>query len=98
MPESEAAELRRACQAFLHTQLPPAAHDALSAAAFTHVPAELLCLEGDTATTNFGVAPFFVQKARSPVHPNTFCSGARLWLGSVRDDEANELLLMPSTS
>jgi len=96
MPESEATELRRACQAFLHTQLPTAAHDALSAAAFTQVPAELLCLEEDTMATNFGVAPFLVEKARVPPHP--FCSGARLWLGSVRDDEANELLLMPSTS
>jgi midasin len=65
LAEGEAAQLRAACVAFLHDQLPDDSRDALDAAAFRDIPSGLVGVSDDCSTV-YGAPPFVIAKARAP--------------------------------
>lgn len=92
IPEATAKQLRATCEAFLRTQLPPAAHAALLGASFKTLPAELGAADGadDASVDTFGAGPFRVLKARPP--PARVLSGCARPMRAVwlRNDDAHE--------
>ncbi len=99
LPEAVSLQLRAACETFLRSQLPLAAHGVLLSAAFATVPPELGSSDGadDAAASVFGAGPFHVSKVRSRAVssvPLRASVGQRLLPRTRYDDEMNELQLI----